>query len=154
MNFRSIEFARSIWGATLLVAPRGVLSRLHGVDVDRKAVVVTRILGARHIAQATLSGINPSPEVLATGVWVDAVHSLTAVGLAVVNPHRVQGGSIDAVVAGAWALFGWHDLNTGKVPRRENQRGRDRLARIVLALLPGGKPLLARAGAGPHTANL
>lgn len=162
MNVRPIEIARCLWGTALLLAPHGILSRLPGVNVDRKAVVVTRILGARHIAQATLSGVDPSPEVLAAGVWVDAVHSITAVGLAAVDPHRTQGASIDAVVAAAWAVFGWRDLTTGKVPRRDRLQRRDQLARIVLALLPGGKPLLAQAeharasqaGAGPRAANL
>lgn len=162
MNVRSIEITRCLWGTALLVAPRGTLWRLPRVNVDRRAVAVTRILGARHIAQATLSGVEPSPEVLAAGVWVDAVHSITAVGLAAVDPHRAQGATIDAVVAAAWAVFGWRDLTTGKVPRRDRQQRRDQLARMMLALLPGGKPLLARAeqarasqaGAGPRAANL
>ena len=149
MSFRWIEIVRSLWGAVLLAAPREVLSRLHGVDVDRKAVVVTRILGARHLVQAMFSGIRPSPEVIAAGVWVDAVHSITAVGLAVVSPHRARGGITDAIVAAAWALFGTHDLTSGKTARPDRERRRDLLAQMALSVLPGGKRLLARAQQAP-----
>ena len=149
MSFRWIEIVRSLWGTVLLAAPREVLSRLHGLDVDRKAVVVTRILGARHLVQAMFSGIRPSPEVIAVGVWVDAVHSITAVGLAVVNPHRARGGITDAIVAAAWALFGIHDLTSAKTARPDRERRRDVLAQMALTVLPGGKPLLARAQQAP-----
>ena len=128
-----------------MVAPREILSRVHGVEVDRKAIVVTRILGARHLAQAMLLGVNPSPEVVAAGVWVDAVHSATALGLAVVNRHRARGGITDAIVAAAWALFGTHDLTSEKITDPDQERRRDLLAQMALQLLPGGKPLLARA---------
>lgn len=146
VQFRFIEFVRGFWGAALLAAPRFVLSRVHGVNVDRKAIVVTRILGARHLAQATLSGINPSPEVIATGTWVDGVHSLTAFGLAAVDPRRARPGLADAIIAAAWALFGAHDLLTGATPPPNHQRRRDQLAQVVLPRLPGGQRLSASAG--------
>ncbi|HZU47515.1 MAG TPA: hypothetical protein VFA16_09750, partial [Mycobacterium sp.] len=144
MSFRWIEIARFFWGTILLTASPAVLSRLHGVEVDRNAVVVTRVLGARHLVQALLSGLKPSPEVIAAGVWVDSVHSATALGLAVVDPHRARGGIIDTVIAAAWAIFGWHDLATAKTTAPPRQRRRDQLAQVVLPRLPGGKPLWAR----------
>ncbi len=55
----------------MLFAPQVVLNRVHHVEVDTENVLVARVLGARHLTQAALSGINPSPEVLAMGVWVD-----------------------------------------------------------------------------------
>jgi hypothetical protein len=146
MQLRFIEIVRGLWGAALLAAPRVVLSRVHGVDVDRKAVVVTRILGARHFTQAALSGINPSPEVIAAGTWVDGVHSLTAFGLAAVDPRRVRAALTDAIIAAAWALFGAHDLSTGAVPPPNHERRRDRLAQVILPRLPGGQRLWASAG--------
>jgi hypothetical protein len=146
VQFRFIEFVRGLWGAALLAAPRFVLSRIHGVDADRKAVVVTRILGARHLAQATLSGINPSPEVIATGTWVDGVHSVTAFGLAAVDGRRARAALTDAIIAAAWALLGAHDLTTGATPPPNHQRRRDRLAQVILPRLPGGQRLWASAG--------
>ena len=145
MKIRAIEVVRATWGVALLVAPRSVLTRVHHLTVDRRAVLIARILGARHLTQASLSGANPSPEVLATGVWVDTVHSLTAVGLAVVDRSRARAGLTDAVIAAVWAAFGWRDLHTGRVPRRSHEHRRDQLARIVLPRLPGGQPLAQEA---------
>jgi hypothetical protein len=144
MHFRRIELMRGSWGAALLIAPRLVLAQVHGVRVDRKAVVVARILGARQLLQAGLSGINPSPEMLAGGVWVDAVHSLTAFGLAVGDRRRARAGITDGVVAAVWALLGWRHLSTGKATQAA-ARGRDRFARAVLGVLPGGRRLRRQA---------
>ncbi|OBH44626.1 hypothetical protein [Mycobacterium mantenii] len=146
MKIRAIELIRAGWGAVLPAAPAEVLGHLHGVQADRKALVVTRILGARHLTQALLSGVDPGPEVLAAGVWVDTVHSATALGLAVVDRHRARGGLIDAAVAASWAGLGWRHLSAGKV-RTQGVRGRDRLARAVVGALPGGRGLMARAQA-------
>lgn len=42
----------------------------------------SRVLGARQITQAVLSGVRPSPEVLAMGVWIDLAHAASVLGLA------------------------------------------------------------------------
>ncbi|OBH60220.1 hypothetical protein A5685_02970 [Mycobacterium colombiense] len=144
MKIRAIELIRAGWGVVLLAAPNEVLDHIHGVQVDRKALVVTRILGARHLTQALLSGVNPGPEVLAAGVWVDTVHSATALGLAVVDRRRARGGVTDAVVAASWAALGWRHLRKGEA-RTDDIRGRDRLARTVVGALPGGGRLMAQA---------
>jgi len=146
MKIRAIELIRAGWGGVLLAAPAEVLGHIHGVRVDRRAVVVTRILGARHLVQALLSGVDPGPEVLAAGVWVDTVHSATALGLAVADRRRARGGVTDALVAASWAALGWRHLRTGKA-RTDGVRGRDRLARAVVGALPGGRGLMARAQA-------
>jgi hypothetical protein len=148
--FRLIELVRGLWGAALLAAPRLVLSEIHGVDADRKAVVVTRILGARHLTQAALSGINPSPEIIATGTWVDSVHSLTALALAAADRRRARAGITDAIIAAAWMLFGAHNLTTGATPPPTHQRRRDQLAQQILPRLPGGQRLWASAQRARH----
>ena len=56
---------------------------------------------------------------------------------------------LDAIVAAAWALFGIHDLTSGKTARPDRERRRDVLAQMALTVLPGGKPLLARAQQAP-----
>ncbi|OBH35480.1 hypothetical protein [Mycobacterium sp. E183] len=146
MKIRLIEVLRAGWGAALLTAPSGVLGHIHGVQVDRKSLVVTRILGGRHLVQALLSGINPGPEVLAAGVWVDTVHSATALGLAAADRHRARGGVTDAAGSASWAALGWRHLRTGQA-RTDRVRGRDRLARAVVGALPGGGGLMAQARA-------
>lgn len=144
MNVRGVELLRAAWGAVLLTVPGLVLASIRGVQVDRKAIVVVRILGARHLVQALSSGINPSPEVLAAGVWVDAVHSMTALGLAVVDRNRIQGGVADSLVAASWAVLGWRHLHAGKFAATP-LRTRDRLAYLVIGNLPGGRALMSQA---------
>lgn len=146
MKFRGFELVRAGWGAALLAAPAEVLTHVHGIEVDDKALVITRILGARHLVQASLSGINPSPEVLAAGIWVDTVHSMTAFGLAAVDRRRARGGIVDGVVAASWAGLALRHLHTGNA-RTTDIRGRDRLARSVFGALPGGRRLMAQAQA-------
>ena len=107
---------------------------------------MVRILGARHLVQAAMSGRRPSPEVLAAGVWVDGVHAVTAVLLAVLDRRRARLGVTDAALAATWGGAGWYDLLHGRRTTSEHQRLRDRLARMVLPRLPGGSALLRQAG--------
>ncbi|WP_156690503.1 hypothetical protein [Mycobacterium sp. Marseille-P9652] len=144
MKVRGLEVLRAGWGAVLLAAPAEVLDHIHGVEVDRKALVVTRILGARHLVQASFSGINPGPDVLAAGVWVDSVHAMTAFALAAADRRRARGGITDGAVAALWAGLAVRHLRTGNV-RTGAVRGRDRLARAVMNVVPGGRRVLALA---------
>lgn len=129
----------------MLLAPRAVLARARAVRIDRRAVVITRILGARQVVQASLSGIKPTPEILAAGVWVDAVHSLTALALAVADHRRVRVGVVDAVVAALWAALGAYDLRRGNVAPDDHAHVRNRLARTVIGALPGGRLVMDQA---------
>lgn len=147
---RKIELVRAGWGAALLVAPRQVMTNVHHVRIDTKSVAIARILGARQLAQAALSGFRPSPEVLATGVWVDAVHAMTALGLAVLDRSRARAGLTDTAVASLWAGAGYRDLAFAAPTPPAHQRRRDRLACIVLGAVPGGGALLPRVAADRH----
>ncbi len=146
MNVRRIELMRAAWGVVLLAAPSAVLHLVRAARVDRKAVVIARILGARQLFQALMSGIGPSPEMLAAGVWVDTVHSITAFGLAVIDRRRVRVGVADGIVAALWAGLGLRHLYTGKAQTTAT-RGRDRLAGAVVEALPGGRLLMDQASA-------
>ncbi len=141
MQLRVIELARAGWGAAMLIAPKVVLERVHHIEIDTKSVFIARVLGARHLTQAALSGVNPSPEVLAMGVWVDVAHASTAVTLAVVDRTRARAGLTDAAVAGLWAGAGYRDLSTAGATPPAHDRRRDALARRVLGLVPGGSAL-------------
>lgn len=144
---RQIELLRAAWGVALIIAPRQVMENVHHVKVDTKSVVIARILGARQLTQAALSGFRPSPEVLAMGVWVDAVHALTALGLAGADRSRARAGLTDTTVAGLWAGAGYRDLLRGAPTPPSHQRRRDRLAQLVLRVAPGGAFLLERVNA-------
>ena len=140
-DYRGIELLRGAWGAALLVAPDRILSAIHGFHVDTKSRVIARILGARHLTQAALSGFRPSPEVLSMGAWVDTVRALTALGLAVVDRDRARAGLTDTAIAGLWATAGYHDLTRGRATPPAHPRRRDQLAELVLTHAPGGRLL-------------
>lgn len=141
MAVRRIELARAAWGASLLFAPRWTLESVHRIAVDRKSLLIARVLGARQLTQAVLSGVDPTPEILAMGVWVDLTHATSALGLAAMDRDRAAAGITDTAVAAAWAGFGWHDLRAGSDPAPGHDRRRDSMARWVLAHVPGGEPL-------------
>lgn len=141
MRSRRIELARLGWGVLLLAAPIQVLGAT-GARVDTRSVVVTRVLGARQVTQGVLSGLRPSPEVLAMGVWVDGVHSVTALGLAAADPDRAVAGVADTVVAAGWSWLGLRDLRRAVATPPAHDRRRDALTRAVLRAAPGGGRLL------------
>ena len=142
---RWIELIRAGWGAALLIAPGTVLTHIHHVRVDTRAIAITRILGARQLAQAALSGNNPSPEVLAMGIWVDGAHAVTGLTLAALDRSRARAALTDTAVAALWAGVGLRDLNQGVATPPQHDRRRDALARLVLRLVPGGDALLGHA---------
>lgn len=144
MRSRRIELARLGWGVLLLAAPIRVLGATGG-RVDTRSVIVTRVLGARQVTQGVLSGLRPSPEVVAMGVWVDAAHSATALGLAVADPDRAVAGVADAVVAAGWSWLGLRDLRRAVATPPVHDRVRDAAARAVLRAAPGGGQLLRLA---------
>lgn len=147
MPIRKLEIVRGAWGLALLIAPRTVLERLHRVRADTTAVRVARILGVRHLFQATVSGLNPTPAVLALGAWVDVTHASTALGLAAADSSRRRAALTDALIAGAGGAFGIRDLGH---PERTAEAGgwREELAGAVLDQLPLARPLRARARIG------
>lgn len=145
MAWRKVEVARGVFGAALLMAPRPMLRHVHRVEVDRRSIAVARVLGIRQLAQAGLSGVEPSPEVLAVGIWVDTAHAATALGLAIIDPTRAFGGLLNAGAALGWGYLGYDTLQTGPVTDPAHERLRDQLARWALPRLPGGRPLLRAA---------
>ena len=135
-----MEVVRAAWGAACLLAPRRVAA-LAGDAPDHRALVVTRVLGGRHLVQAAFTLRAPGPAVLAAGAWVDTVHAATAVVLAVVDRRRARSALVDAAVATGWMLLGRRDLARTEVVLAGAPAGgpvwTERLARAVLPWLPG-----------------
>lgn len=73
-------------------------------------------------ARADAVGVRPSPAVLAMGVCVDAVHSVTALALAGADRDRGRPGLLDAAVAASWAIAGYCDLVQRKHTERRRQQ--------------------------------
>ena len=96
---------RAGWGVALLAAPRPLLRGLAHVDdpADRAAVVVLRVLGARHLAQVVVEALGPRPLLRYVGIATDGLHALTAIGLAALDPRWRRGALTDTAVAALFA---------------------------------------------------
>lgn len=145
MRHRKIEVLRGLWGLAGIGTPRQLLAATGGDPDDKLSRVVMRILGARQLTQAALSGVSPTPAVLAMGVWVDAVHALSALGLAAARPAYARPAVVDAGVAALWASFGYDDLRRGG--RSDGEEQRSKAASLVLSIVPAGGLLLRRVNA-------
>ena len=96
---------QALWGLTLLVAPEKVLQLLGGPNEDRIPERIMRVLGARHLLQATAEDVF-GDSALRLGVWIDGLHAVTAFGFACVNARWRRAALSDAVITCALAAFG------------------------------------------------
>ena len=92
---------RLAWATILLAVPAAVLDALGG-QVDSTSMTVARILGARHTAQGLVE-VATWPKWRRAGSFIDAAHSLTAVGLGVSAPRWRRVGLADSSIAAAFA---------------------------------------------------
>jgi hypothetical protein len=98
--------ARYAWGLAILAAPGRMLAIAGGPN-DRRGRATLRVLGARHLLQAALTGSHPRSRAARIAAAVDAAHALTAVGLAAVDRRRRTIATFDALIAASWA---WLDV--------------------------------------------
>lgn len=120
-----MTIVRTGLGAVYLVAPEWIPVLL-GVRLDRRARLVLRVLGTRHLIQAgVVSSTGARRWALAVGCGVDAIHAASMVLLAAVDRRRRRLAVADAGVAGAFAATGW------RVAHRSPSRVRDRHRRTT-----------------------
>jgi hypothetical protein len=107
---------RAAYGAALCCAP-GPMLRLAGgpgAGAGPGARAVARVLGGRHIVQAVLSAMRPTPAVLALGAGTDVLHSASMIALAALDRPRRRLGLTDSLVAAAFAAGGWVLASRGR----------------------------------------
>lgn len=97
---------RAGYGVLLLSAPGAMARSYAGHRADQRMLVVTRVLGVRHLTQAVLTVGTPGPLVLALGVEADLAHAASMLGLAAADWSRRRAALIDAAGAGCFALAG------------------------------------------------
>ena len=95
------QLACAAYGLALLAAPGPILRTLPGrhVDADRRALLATRALGARHLIQATALMQHPSRRWMLAGACIDATHAATMLALAVARPNRRAPATTSATFA-------------------------------------------------------
>jgi hypothetical protein len=91
----------------LVVAPTTVAAALGGPTDDR-TVSAMRLLGARHLIQASASALDTSPRFLVGGGLLDAAHSTSMVFLGAIDPTRRRLAWLDSVVESGWSAASLH----------------------------------------------
>jgi hypothetical protein len=102
----ALSVVRAGYGAVQLAVPGLLAGRLLGQPPDPRARMVARVLGARQLAQAGLSGPAPTAAALALGVEVDALHAASMIGLAVLSRRWRPAALASAAVAAGFATAG------------------------------------------------
>jgi hypothetical protein len=93
----------------LVLAPGPAIGLATGHPPTRRACRVAQVLGARHLVQAVLTTIAPTPVVLAMGGQVDAVHTASMLLLAAVSRAGRQAALTDALTEAAFATAGFSE---------------------------------------------
>lgn len=98
--------SRALLGATLVCFPRSPVSAALGVPGDPAGGRITQVLGIRHLIQAELTRRHPTRSGLLASAAVDGLHSLTMVGLLILEPRHRCPAAVSAGSAAALALAG------------------------------------------------
>jgi hypothetical protein len=102
----ALEVVRGVQGTILLVAPDAVLRRVAGGRADAPVRRVTRVLGARNLAEALVLRSHGTRRWLLAASTVDAVHATSMVALALADPRRRRVALASALVASLMAGAG------------------------------------------------
>lgn len=128
---RWVAAGRAATGLFALVDPRWALVPSERGSTSARRVM--RVLGARHLLQAGVEAVAPTPTVLAIGAGVDAVHAVTCLGFAVLGGARWRHGVLlnavtalgfcAATAATARTHRGNGETRTEEVPRQDDYQG-------------------------------
>ncbi len=110
-----LQLTRGALGVAYFTAP-GQTAALMGAGKTGTAIRVTRILGARHIAQALATGVHPPGTVLALGAEADATHAATMLALGMISPRWRRPAMRDALIAAALAGAGLAAASSAPAP--------------------------------------
>jgi hypothetical protein len=97
-----LELLRFLYGAGQLLAPAS-MARSVGANTDDTALLVRRILGARHLVQAMVLA-RRGPTAHRLGAAVDATHALSMVILAIVDHRHRADALLNGLSATAFAF--------------------------------------------------
>jgi hypothetical protein len=115
---RAAALLRSAWGGVLLLDARAILDSFGGRPA-KSSLFAARVLGGRQVVQGAVTAAAPGPAVLAGGAAVDALHSATAIALALAARRWRTVALTDAAIAatlagtGCWLVIRGHRRRTG-----------------------------------------
>lgn len=122
-------WARIVYGMVLLAVPSPVLRLVTGQAATTRERAVTRILGARLLAQAAVTDVRPDAVSVALGAEVDLVHSATMLVWAAVDRRSRRLTLASAAIAGMFAVAG--AAQARRTPGIPPSPGDDALAALV-----------------------
>jgi hypothetical protein len=103
-RFHPATLVRACVGMGLLLRPASVLGR----DASGRSATVVRVLGARHLLEATIVNVRPTPAISKAGAAVDAIHAVSALAFMAAAPRYRRLALLNAAGATAFALAGVH----------------------------------------------
>jgi len=83
---------------------------------SRRTCQVARLLGARHLAQATLTALTPLPGAFVAGAGADALHAASMLILAAVDRPARRAALTDTAAEAAFAAAGLAAASRGNGP--------------------------------------
>lgn len=105
-NLSALRFVRAGVGVVDLVFPNTVVRWLGGGQPSDQGRRVIRVLGARQIAQALLSGRTSTEAALLLGAAVDVAHAATMILMGAFERRYRLAALCDAVIAISFAAAG------------------------------------------------
>ena len=107
------SLVRAAYGAALICSPGTLIQLCTHARPGRQACAVGRVLGARQLAQALISGATPTRRLIAAGVTVDLAHSASMLALAAKDGELRPALLAESAIAGAFAAAGCGVLHDG-----------------------------------------
>lgn len=104
---RVLAAVRVGWAIVLVVAPRWLIAQSRRDANGRVPAGVLRVLGVRHLLQAVTTLAVPERAVTELGAGADAMHAMTALGLAATSRPWRRAALADGALAGSFGVAGW-----------------------------------------------
>ncbi|SPM27226.1 hypothetical protein [Mycobacterium terramassiliense] len=124
-----IVWARVGYGIALLVLPSPLLRLVTGQPATAREQALTRVLGARLLAQAAVTDVRPDAVSVALGAEVDFVHAVSMLAWAAVDRGSRRLTLLSAATAGLFAAAG--AAQARRTPAVAHARTGDALATLV-----------------------
>ena len=141
---RALAAARVAWGVVLIAAPRWLIAHYRRETTGRVPVTVMRVLGVRQLLQGVTTVAVPARAVTELGAGTDAMHALTALGLAATARPWRHVALADTAVASAFGVAGWL-LRPRPEHASESLKGRSSMTNRRIAIVTGGTAGVGRA---------
>ena len=157
-GLRTLSPVRAGVGIARLAFPHTLIPGLAAGPLSNRGRRVVRVLGARQVAQAVITGRAPTRAVLLLGAEVDIAHAASMIGLAVFERRYRRAALGDAAIAAAFAAAGAAAART-RPPQPTGTPGlagwRDQWAeRVARHLVPGYRPVDTPRNNQPSTGPL